>query len=767
LLDSLLQEEIGLSKTADELCINLNTLKGWVQLSVHPHICDICEKAFPYKASLKKHLLTHPEYKVMNGISTAVEDVKPNIRYDPSFKHEVAQFALANSIQEATAKYQLAHSTVNYWLKLISDPKPCHLCGKTFANDSTVRRHIEQVHKHTPEGALEQARKLQELSVQPFFQYLADNDLLPSEEMIRAREDEKERREREKSDLAVVAREVIAREQEKEKEKEKELDREMKNIKQEISSEENVVESDNHQVQEAIKFSLKLSFKKDSKEWKLKKDDVNNTELSDELCDRDLTSEDDFEKEYSHSPEIKQEEGFENYDLSIFEPNTCLEMSEPEEPKIEPDVFDPVKMEPDENIHDFEQKNIATETKGTKGSIGKKSRKNKKHQKNLDGSYSCSFCEKTFLNSQRAKYHEQVIHLGEFVTNCEYCGTQFKEGIKLTEHQLRKHPELLEEKLGEPITKYQCELCEKCFNVKRDFDRHMKTTHGPKKLPEYKFICDHCGKRFSRRTYLKSHENKAHGLGEVKVRQFHCPHCPNVYSVKDHLNRHIRVIHENERLQCDLCAKLFSDKSALNRHQLYHGEPQFECFICQTKFREARLLKRHHRLYHEGGERPTFTCVICVKDFISDQSYKNHMQMFHEESDTIIICNICGKEFKNVKLHRVHMRFHEQKRKNLTFTCETCGKEYKSKVSLESHIDTIHKGLRNFDCDICGKLFTRANTLRTHKKIHTGLKPFQCLYCGSGYGEKRNLMNHIGRNHPGSEMRFKKETLEGSFIVDC
>ena len=77
--------------------------------------------------------------------------------------------------------------------------------------------------------------------------------------------------------------------------------------------------------------------------------------------------------------------------------------------------------------------------------------------------------------------------------------------------------------------------------------------------------------------------------------------------------------------------------------------------------------------------------------------------MFHEESETIMICNICGKQFKTEELHKVHMKFHELKKKDLTFTCETCGSEYKSNVTLKTHINNIHMGLRSFDCDICGK----------------------------------------------------------------
>merc|ERR1712183_91094 len=81
-------------------------------------------------------------------------------------------------------------------------------------------------------------------------------------------------------------------------------------------------------------------------------------------------------------------------------------------------------------------------------------------------------------------------------------------------------------------------------------------------------------------------------------------------------------------------------------------------------------------------------------------------------------------------------------------------------------IKTIHFQERNYPCDICGKLFTRANTLRTHRKIHEGIKQFQCLYCVSVYGEKRNLMNHITKNHPDHEPKFRRVTSSGSVIVD-
>ena len=40
------------------------------------------------------------------------------------------------------------------------------------------------------------------------------------------------------------------------------------------------------------------------------------------------------------------------------------------------------------------------------------------------------------------------------------------------------------------------------------------------------------------------------------------------------------------------------------------------------------------------------------------------------------------------------------------------------------------------------------------------------MYCNSDYFEKRNLMNHIKRNHPGEELKYRRVTPQGDIIMD-
>ena len=793
---------VGMAQTAEEMKINMSTLKGWIQLTVHPHTCHICDKAFPFKAQLKKHLLTHPEYKQENGLGNP-DEIKPgNLRYDNNFKHEVAVYAIQHSIQEATLKYNLAHSTINYWVKLMNDPRPCHLCGKEFANDSTVRRHIEQVHKNTPEGAFEQARKIQELAQnqQTFSMFLSENNMLPSEEEIRYREEEKTKKEREKKELASVAKEMF--EKEKEKWRMDQLRKEEERLR---VKEENEMMKINPDHQESMKVSLKLSFNRETG-WNCKtgiegadtksgpvNDNVDVHHRSDAVDQKPDDNDDsnDFKNVTVKSEEASEaEEDDDGYEPNLFEPNTCLQTQDDDVDKSDnengyddnddkTENFEPKEVEAEQQIKEeptdppmFNLDScIAVKPKKKKtfkeqGSKGSKRKKKTPEQVEAEAKAFCSFCNKVFSSASRANYHERVVHIGEFVKDCEFCGTQFREGIKLQEHQLRKHWEQIEQMTGVPITRYPCNLCSRSFNVKRDYDRHVKVTHGPKVPSEYKHECDVCAKRFTRLQYLKTHAAKAHGIGQINVRNYPCPHCENIYHVKDHLNRHIRVVHEKERVQCDHCAKLFCDRSALTRHQLYHGEPKFQCDECPEKFREGRHLKRHKRV-HRGEIDDMNSCEYCRKAFASLQSLRNHQVMYHEEKgDDNAVCNECGRKYATFKLLKAHLRIHTKSYMDKKYCCDICGNEYKSNVSLQSHISTIHHGQRNFPCDICGKLFTRANTLRTHRKIHDGIKQFNCIYCNSAYGEKRNLMNHIARNHPGCEPKFKRVTPKGVAILD-
>ena len=165
-------------------------------------------------------------------------------------------------------------------------------------------------------------------------------------------------------------------------------------------------------------------------------------------------------------------------------------------------------------------------------------------------------------------------------------------------------------------------------------------------------------------------------------------------------------------------------------------------------------------------------CQFCGKIF----RFRNSMYR-HERKHTGVKyeCEICGESYQNkyyLKHHKCtpgdeNRRRPGKKKEKSTYTCHVCGNIYQNNESLKNHINIIHNGQRNFPCDICGKLFTRARTMKTHRKnIHNDIKQFNCIYCNSAYAEKRNLINHIKRNHPESELMFRRITPQGEAIMD-
>lgn len=53
-----------------------------------------------------------------------------------------------------------------------------------------------------------------------------------------------------------------------------------------------------------------------------------------------------------------------------------------------------------------------------------------------------------------------------------------------------------------------------------------------------------------------------------------------------------------------------------------------------------------------------------------------------------------------------------------------------------------HDSERQYECNFCGKLFTRSNTLSYHLKVHNDEKPYKCTSCDKAFREQYRLNKH-------------------------
>lgn len=90
------------------------------------------------------------------------------------------------------------------------------------------------------------------------------------------------------------------------------------------------------------------------------------------------------------------------------------------------------------------------------------------------------------------------------------------------------------------------------------------------------------------------------------------------------------------------------------------------------------------------------------------------------------------------------------------FQCDRCGKKFTRAYSLKMH-RLKHEGKRCFRCQICSATFTSFGEYKHHMRVsrHIVRKPriYECKTCGAMFTNSGNLIVHLrSLNHEASEL---------------
>ncbi|XP_041637225.1 zinc finger protein 160-like [Cheilinus undulatus] len=344
----------------------------------------------------------------------------------------------------------------------------------------------------------------------------------------------------------------------------------------------------------------------------------------------------------------------------------------------------------------------------------------------------CSNCGKHFEYLSALKEHQENVCKVDLrdVMKCNDCDKEFKSMTMLKVHQ----------RIHDPL---YCKECGKILANEPAFERH-KLMHQP-------IQCTMCDKTFTLLRRLREHYEQQHNF----TGPYPCPECDKSFISLSYLAIHQRIHKGEFPFSCSLCPEKFRSSNCLTVHLRKHtGEKPFLCWQCGKSYRSASELTVHMGTHSE--EKP-WACTQCDMAYRTKLQLTNHVEQIH--IGVRYPCNSCGKQFMKETSLKRHELIHSGERPH---QCTVCGKTFLTSNELRLH-NRYHTGERPYKCEVCGKAFIQSGYLKSHMRIHTGEKPFKCSVCDKSFRLSYHMKKHQ-RTHSGKPCSYICEECGLAFL---
>ncbi|XP_050559438.1 myoneurin isoform X4 [Spodoptera frugiperda] len=302
---------------------------------------------------------------------------------------------------------------------------------------------------------------------------------------------------------------------------------------------------------------------------------------------------------------------------------------------------------------------------------------------------------------------------------------------------------------------YRCFYCYDIFQEPSELKRHQET---------------HVGDEIK----IQAMKNYWESVVYVDVSNLSCALCPEIVTDLNNLIDHLITRHnvdynkdsgvcmvafklDNFNVSCLACGANFYTFGPLLHHtnKDHKGTSAILCDICGQNFKDASLLRLHVKSVHENA---IYLCTECGEKFDSKSKLRTHQKNSHDVEKKYK-CADCSEVFHSMYKRSQHMASEHKNRPQIK--CPHCPKTFVFRSMMMTHLRDSHLKFRNHVCGVCGWKAFNSNRLKNHMYKHSGEKNFKCDACDKAFTTKKIMRAHFARMHKNPQPMLQYENPYG------